>query len=194
MPQEHGSNQQVHSTPEAYSTCPPPVVAPPAPVLPPVVASPAPAGPPMREEGASAEDVASFVQSPTRQPSSTAASEGWSDEVDTSPGTTHILQMLDSSPSQDTIITLHEQQVAAAVREGEMDTELLLAETSNAPSQSDEETDGAAEAGDPTETARPYIPGDPELLARLEAGPRAFAAGSRLDIIDSPETESRASA
>ena len=105
----------------------------------------------MSEEGASAEDAASFVQSPTRQPSSTAASEGWSDEVDTSPETTHILQMLDSSPSQGTIIALHEQQVAAAVREGEMEAELLLAETSSASSQSDEETDGAAEAGDPSE-------------------------------------------
>ena len=123
----------------------------PYPLLP-VVAPPAPAGPPMSEEGTSAEDAASLVQSPTRQPSSTAASEGWSDEVDTSPETTHILQMLDSSPSQDTIIALHEQQVAAAVREGEMEAELLLAETSSAPSQSDEETDGAAEAVDPSET------------------------------------------
>ena len=109
-------------------------------------------------------------------------SEGWSDEVDTSPETTHILQMLDSSPSQGTIMAFHEQQVAAAVREGEMEAELLLAESeaqretreqlaatlqaaatapatpqqvqaiSSAPSQSDEETDGAAEAVDPSET------------------------------------------
>ena len=54
------------------------------------------------------QDAASLVQSPTRQPSSTAMPEGWSDEVNTSPETTHILQMLDSSPSQGTIIALHE--------------------------------------------------------------------------------------